>query len=267
MTVYKNVYEGLTTGNKPLFLSDAERFDLKDITGNYVKVTVAPTGDLKAKDNKVYYVNPKSWVEIPKVDTDDNVKFINWTADKKEQNENSEENGIYDFTKRHKFTEDTVISPKFAEDVVEQKEGEDKPNVPDSYVKVIVKTTDKATNELTKTLWVNPTKEVALPVTNPTGKEKQKVTLEELGEKEVSYVFKGWQKVQTGEADDKLKDVTPEKIDLAKNKYTDKVTVIEAVYKKSIQSETIENPLKTSKLDTPQGKEITDKDLIEKIKP
>lgn len=268
VTVYKNVYEGLTTGNKPLFLSDAERFDLKDITGNYVKVTVAPTGDLKAKDNKVYYVNPKAWVEIPTVNTTDNPNFTNWTADKKEQNEKKEENGVYDFTKRHKFTEDTVISPKFAEDVVEQKEGEDKPKVPDSYVKVIVKSTDKAVTEFIKTFWVNPTKEVTIPVTSPTGKEKQKVNIEGLGEKEVNYVFKEWQKVQTGEADDKLTEVKPaEKIDLANNKYTDKVTVIEADYKKSIQAETIDNPLKTSKLDTPQGKKITDKDLIEKIKP
>ena len=267
VTVYKNVYEGLTTGNKPKFLSDAERFDLKDVTGNYVKVTVAPTGDLEAKDNKVYYVNPKAWVQIPKVDTDDNVKFTNWTADKKEQNENSEENGIYDFTKRHKFTEDTVISPKFAEDVVEQKEGEDKPNVPDSYAKVIVKTTDKAVTEFTKTFWVNPTKEVTIPVTSPAGKEKQKVTIEGLGEKEVNYVFKEWQKVQTGEADDKLEDVKPEKIDLEKNKYTDKVTVIEAAYKKSIAPGKIEEPLKTTKLDTPQGKEITKDDLIKQITP
>ncbi|OXZ29672.1 hypothetical protein B9N51_00385 [Finegoldia magna] len=268
VTVYKNVYEGLTTGNKPKFLSDAERFDLKDVTGNYVKVTVAPTGDLKAKDNKVYYVNPKAWVEIPKVDTTDNPNFTNWTADKKEQNEKKEENGIYDFTKRHKFTEDTVISPKFAEDVVEQKEGEDKPKVPDSYVKVIVKSTDKAVTEFTKTFWVNPTKEVTIPVTNPTGKENQKVNIEGLGEKEVNYVFKEWQKVQTGEADDKLSEVKPpEKIDLAKNKYTDKVTVIEAVYKKSIAPGKIEEPLKTTKLDTPQGKEITKEDLIKQITP
>ena len=188
VTVYKNVYEGLTTGNKPLFLSDAERFDLKDVTGNYVKVTVAPTGDLKAKDNKVYYVNPKAWVEIPKVDTDDNVKFTNWTADKREQNEKSEENGIYDFTKRHKFTEDTVISPKFADDVVEQKEGEDKPKVPDNFVKVIVKTTDKAVTEFTKIFWVNPTKEVTIPVDNPVGKTVDKTETEQAK----AYTFKDW---------------------------------------------------------------------------
>ena len=264
ITVYKNVYEALTGTEKPLFLSQAEKGDLKDVTGNYVKVTVAPTGDLKAKDNKVYYVNPKAWVNIPEVNTDDSTKFLNWTADKDAQNEN----GIYDFTKRHKFTEDTVISPKFADDVVEQEKGKDKPDVPNNYVKVIVKTTDKATEEFEKTFWVNPTKEVTIPATDPVGKENQKFTFDGLGEKDVNYIFKEWQKVQTGETDESLTKVDPAvKVDLAKNQYTDKVTVIEAAYKKSIQPGKIEEPLKTTKLDTPQGKTIGDKDLIEKITP
>ena len=269
--VYKNVYEGLTGTAKPLFLSEAEgkpaaQGGLQDVTGEYVKVTVAPTGDLKAKDNKVYYVNPKAWVEIPKVNTDDSTKFLNWTADKDAQNEN----GIYDFTKRHKFTEDTVISPAFANDVVEQKDPDKKPDVPSTYVKVIVKTTDKATDDTAfeKTFWVNPTTEVAITVPVPDGKENQKVTLEGLGDKEVTYIFKEWQKVKAGATDDNLTEVKPaEKIDLAKNKFTDKVTVIEAAYKKSIQAEEIVDPLKTTKLDTPEGKEITDQDLIDKITP
>ena len=271
--VYKNVYEALTGTEKPLFLSEAEKGELKDVTGDYVKVTVAPTGDLKSKDNKVYYVNPKAWVEIPEVKLTDeekaNLGFTNWTADKDAQNENQEASGVYDFAKRHKFTEDTVISPGFSKDVVPQ-EGEDKPKVPDSYVKVIVDLTDKAKIEgeekQTQTFWVNPTKEVTLPVKDPIGKEKQKVTIDGLGEKEVNYVFKEWQKVKAGEADDKLIEVKPAvKMDLAKNKYTDKVTVIEAAYKKSIQAEKIDDPLKTNKLDVPQGKKIEDKDLIEKI--
>lgn len=273
--VYKNVYEALTGTEKPLFLSEAEKGELKDVTGDYVKVTVAPTGDLKSKDNKVYYVNPKAWVEIPEVKLTDeekaNLGFTNWTADKDAQNENQEASGVYDFAKRHKFTEDTVISPGFSKDVVPQV-GEDKPKVPDSYVKVIVDLTDKAKIEgeekQTQTFWVNPTKEVTLPVTSPSGKEKQKVTIEGLGEKEVNYIFKEWQKVKTGEADDKLMEVNPVvKIDLASHKYTDKVTVIEAAYKKSIQAEPIVKPLKTTKLDTPKGKEITNDDLIKQITP
>nr|WP_072537887.1 InlB B-repeat-containing protein [Anaerococcus mediterraneensis] len=176
ITVYKNVYEALTTGEKPLFLSDAEKGELKDITGNYVRVTVNPTGKPGEKDSKIYYVNPKAWVEIPEIkltDTEkENLGFTNWTADKDAQNENKVANGVYEFTKRHMFTENTIISPGFAKDVVEQTDPNKKPDVPKTYVKVIVKTTDNATDEtkFEKTFWVNPTKEVPIDVTNPTGK-------------------------------------------------------------------------------------------------
>ncbi len=270
ITVYKNVYEALNkAGDKPLFLTEAEGKEakdggLKDVTGDYVMVTIKASKDFNAKDDKIYYVNKNAWVEIPEVKTEGSSTFVNWTADKAAQNEN----GIFDFGKRHKFTENTVISPIDAKDVVEQKQGEDKPKVPDTFVKVIVKTTDKATTELTQTFWVNPTKEVTIPATDPVGKENQKFTFDGLGEKDVNYIFKEWQKVQTGETDESLTKVDPAvKVDLAKNQYTDKVTVIEAAYKKSILPEKIEEPLKTTKLDTPQGKKIEDKDLIEKITP
>ena len=276
ITVYKNVYEALNkAGDKPLFLKEAEGKDakdggLKDVTGDYVMVTIKASKDFNAKDDKIYYVNKNAWVEIPEVKTEGSSTFVNWTADKAAQNEGLAENGIFDFGKRHKFTENTIISPSDAKDVVEQTDPNKKPDVPNSYVKVIVKTTDKATDEtkFEKTFWVNPTKEVTIPATEPTGKENQKFTFAGLGEEDVNYIFKEWQKVQTGKDDDNLTDVTPAtKIDLAKNKYTDKVTVIEAAYKKSIQAGKIEEPLKTTKLDTPQGKKIEDKDLIEKITP
>ncbi|MCU6785867.1 InlB B-repeat-containing protein [Aedoeadaptatus acetigenes] len=276
ITVYKNVYEALNkAGDKPLFLTEAEGKDakdggLQDVTGDYVKVTIKASKDFTAKDDKIYYVNKNAWVEIPEVKTEGSSTFVNWTADKAAQNEGQAENGIFDFEKRHKFTENTVISPSDAKDVVEQKQGEDKPKVPDNYVKVIVKTTDKATDDtkFEKIFWVNPTKEVTIPATDPVGKENQKFTFDGLGEKDVNYIFKEWQKVQTGETDESLTKVDPAvKVDLAKNQYTDKVTVIEAAYKKSILPEKIEEPLKTTKLDTPQGKKIEDKDLIEKITP
>ena len=176
--VYKNVYEALTNGEMPKVLKDATddstnpQGDLVHVTGNYVKVTVAPTGNLTNKDNKIYYVNPKAWVEIPEVSIEKDEKtgtgFIKWTANQDAQNED----GIYDFAKRHKFTQDTVISPIFSNEVVEQTDPAKKPDVPETFVKVIVKTTDKATDETAfeKTFWVNPTKEVTIPVTNPTGK-------------------------------------------------------------------------------------------------
>ena len=189
ITVYKNVYEALTGTDKPLFLSKAEQGELKNITGNYVKVTVNPTGEPGNKDSKIYYVNTKAWVEIPEIKLTDeekaNLGFTHWSADKDGQNEN----GVFDFTKRHKFTDkETVISPGFTNDVVEQTDPNKKPPVPTDFVKVIVKTTDKATTEFTKTFWVNPTKEVTIPVTNPTGKTIEKTQTEQAK----AYTFKDW---------------------------------------------------------------------------
>lgn len=198
ITVYKNVYEALNKeGDKPLFLTEAEGKEakdggLKDVSGNYVKVTVQPTNKPSNKDAKIYYVNPKAWVEISKVDISKdapNLGFTKWTADKDAQNEN----GKFDFTKRHKFNEDTVITPGFTNEVVEQEDPNKKPPVPDSYVKVIVKTTDKATTAFEKTFWVNPEKEVTIPVDNPVGKTVDKTATEAAK----AYTFKDWKSNET----------------------------------------------------------------------
>ena len=279
--VYKNRYEALTSGDKPLPLSEAEKLEakdggLKDILSDtaekrYVKVTVNPSNKPDNKDSKIYYVNPKAWVDIPEIiltaEDKAKLKFLNWTSDDVTKNDNGQANGVYDFAKRFKFTKDTVISPVTAEDVVEQK-GADKPNVPDSFVKVIFKTTDKATEEIEKIFWVDSTKEVEITVAEPTGKTDQEIDIPKLGKKKVNYIFKEWQKVQTGETDESLTKVDPAvKINLAKNKYTDKVTVVEAAYYDKFAATPIVKPIKIDKLDTPEGKEITDKDLIDKITP
>lgn len=125
ITVYKNVYEALNKeGDKPLFLKEAEGKDakdgglkdiLKDNDGNrYIKVTIKPNKDFTNKDDKVYYVNPNAWVEIPN-DSNGTAALINWTADQDAQNENKAANGKFDFAKRHKFTKDTVISPRLSQ--------------------------------------------------------------------------------------------------------------------------------------------------------
>ena len=263
ITVYKNRYEALNREwQKPKYLSDAEAKDakdggLKDITGNYVKVTVSPTGDMKAKDNKVYYVNPKAWVEIPEVKADGSSTFINWTADKDAQNEEGKKDGIFDFEKRHKFTEDTIITPVGAKDVVEQEKGKDKPDVPKTYVKVIVKTTDKATTETAfeKTFWVNPTKDVTIDVTNPTGKT---VAADPTKPGTVGYTmnFANW----------KSEETTPrtweEKI---VGKFEQDTTILA---KYSIDFEKIKdlNP-KTDTVPTPQGKTPTVEEITKMITP
>ena len=187
--IYKNVYEALTSGEMPKILKDetAADGDLADITGNYVKVTINPTNKPGNKDSKIYYVNPNAWVNIPEVDISEDAKKLGltrWAADKEAQNENGE----FDFDKRHKFTEDTIITPGFTNDVVEQTDPDKKPDVPDGYVKIIVKSTDKATTEFTKIFWVNPTKEVTVQVDNPVGKTVEKTATEEAK----AYTFTGW---------------------------------------------------------------------------
>ena len=187
--IYKNVYEALTSGEMPKVLKDATAAngDLVDVTGNYVKVTINPTNKPGNKDSKIYYVNTNAWVNIPEVDISEDAKELGltrWAADKEAQNENGE----FDFNKRHKFTDDTIITPGFTNDVVEQTDPNNKPDVPDGYVKIVVKSTDKATTEFTKTFWVNPTKEVTVQIENPVGKTVEKTTTEEAK----AYTFTGW---------------------------------------------------------------------------
>ena len=241
IVIYKNVYEALNEkGDKPLFLSEAEKKEakdggLKDITGNYVKVTVAPTGDLSNKDNKVYYVNKNAWVEIPELKLTDQEKtdlaFTRWSADKAAQNENQEENGTYDFNKRHKFTENTIISPDFSDDVIPANEDGSKPDgTPQNFVKVTVKTTDKATVETAyeKIFWVNPAKEVRLPVNKPTGKD---VAVSNDNPKAFTWVFTKWT------SDESPSRAWGEDIDTGIRAKFDKETIITANYDKSIHEQ------------------------------
>lgn len=127
--VYKNRYDAEKDGSKPDFLSDAEKGELKAVTGEYVKVTVTLSGKLDGKETKVYYVNPRAWVDILGIDLSDEEKaqmrFSHWTSDQAKQNEDHNAQGVFDFAKRHIFTEDTVISP------VTQPAEPDKPGEPD----------------------------------------------------------------------------------------------------------------------------------------
>ena len=203
VTIYKNVYEALTKTEKPLFLSEAEKGDLKDITGDYVKVTVQPTNKPTNKDAKIYYVNPYAWVKISEVDISQDASslgFTKWTADKDKQNEKDKKGkstGVFDFTKRHMFTEDTVITPDFSDDVVRQTDPNKKPDVPNDFVKVIVEKTEKAElktgEEQTQTFWVNPNKEVTIPVAKPTGKTEAAAE----GQQAKAYMFEKWTSEET----------------------------------------------------------------------
>lgn len=235
--IYKNVYEGLTTGAMPKVLKDATAVggDLADITGNYVKVTVNPTGKPGEKDSKIYYVNPKAWVEIPEIELTDKEKeelgFTHWTSD----NDDVNTKGEYIFEKenikqRYKFTKDTIIQPDFSKDVVEQEDPNKKPDVPNSFVKVVVTTKEdgieKATEDtkFERTFWVNPTKEVTIPVTNPTGDtvkdDKGNVVTDAAG-KEIKWTFKEWSSPLTAT-------------------FTGKETIITAKYEKTIPEPSVD---------------------------
>ena len=136
--VYKNRYDGLAAGAMPDFLkaaTTAPNGDLVKLLGGktYVKVTVNPSIKLSKLKPKVYWVNPQAWVEIPEIAVSDKDKaatgFKHWSANKAAQNEGQAKLGVYDFNKRHKFSEDTVITPLFVQKVVTPLP-EKKPNKP-----------------------------------------------------------------------------------------------------------------------------------------
>lgn len=125
--VYKNLYEATESGDMPDFLKVATgaNGDLAKILANtkarsYVKVTVDPTKNLDKLKPKSYWVNPAAWVEIPEIPISEDEKkssrFKHWSADQDSQNEQQASGGVYDFGKRHKFTENTVITPSFGEE-------------------------------------------------------------------------------------------------------------------------------------------------------
>ncbi|WP_392399228.1 hypothetical protein [Actinotignum urinale] len=124
--VYKNRYDAPPTGAMPDFLKQATgpHGDLAKLLDGktYVKVTVNPSSRLGKLPPKSYWVNPKAWVEIPEIAVSDKDKAAtglkHWSANKAAQNEGQAKLGVYDFMKRHKFSEDTEITPVFVEKVV-----------------------------------------------------------------------------------------------------------------------------------------------------
>lgn len=124
--VYKNRYDAPPTGAMPDFLKQATgpHGDLAKLLDGktYVKVTVNPSSRLGKLPPKSYWVNPKAWVEIPEIAVSDKDKVAtglkHWSANKATQNEGQAKLGVYDFMKRHKFSEDTEITPVFVEKVV-----------------------------------------------------------------------------------------------------------------------------------------------------
>ena len=152
--VIKNIYEAKTEEGKPNY-----------VPKDYVKVTVDPTTKAKDPQKYFYYVNPEAKVVIPGKDPvgTGNNQFTKWLIKGTETE--------YKLSERHQFKDETTIEAQYVSDVISQ-EGTTKPDtVPDNFVEVKFVPTDKATDNTVKTFWVNPEKEVTIPVANPVGKQ------------------------------------------------------------------------------------------------
>ncbi len=175
--VIKNIYEAKTNEGKPNY-----------VPSDYVKVTLDPTTKAEKPQKYFYYVNPKAQVVIPGTDptgTGDN-KFVKWTMKADDATGEGTEYKLAD-KPRTQFKKASTITAQYVSDVIPQ-EGEDKPDtVPANFVKVTFVPTDNGTMEGAKIFWVNPEKDVTIPVKDPVGKQY--------------FTFKEWKigDVKTGE--------------------------------------------------------------------
>ena len=163
--VIKNIYEAKTLTEKPFY-----------VPADYVKVTLDPTTKAQEPQKTYYYVNKDAQVVIPGKDpvgTDGN-NFVNWTM-KPDSAAPDAKGDVYTLADRNKFTEASTITANYVGNVVEQK-GKDKPKVPDDFVKVIVDTTDQASDatRFTRTFWVKPKTPVRIEVKDPVAANKEK---------------------------------------------------------------------------------------------
>ncbi|CAC9922799.1 hypothetical protein PEPNEM18_00119 [Aedoeadaptatus nemausensis] len=154
--VIKNIYEAKTLTEKPFYVPE-----------NYVQVTLDPTTKASDPQKTYYYVNKEAHVVIPGEDptgAGDN-KFLKWTIP------GTPDPQEYKLSERHQFKDAITITAQYVSDVIPQ-EGDTKPEgVPDNFVEVTFVPTDNGTMEGAKIFWVNPEKEVTIPVKNPVGKQ------------------------------------------------------------------------------------------------
>ncbi len=189
--VYKNIYEAKTLTKKPYY-----------VPADYVMVTVDPTDKAKDPQKTYYYVNKDAKVvipgETPKGKGDN--KFVKWTlkADDAAADVKGTDYKLAD-KPRTKFENASTITAQYVTDVIPQ-EGDTKPDyVPTNFVSVTFEPTKNGTLDGAKVFWVNPEKEVTIPVKDAAGKE--------------GFTFKGW-KI----GDDSYKPIE-------KKKFTDNTTV------------------------------------------
>ena len=80
------------------------------------------------------------------------------------------------------ITSNSTLLANYVPNVVEQKDPDKKPAVPDNFVPVTVDPTNKAIDPATKVFWVKPNETVQIPAEQPTGKKDGDTT----------YVFDSW---------------------------------------------------------------------------
>lgn len=161
--VIKNIYEAKTLTKKPYY-----------VPADYVMVTVNPTDKAKDPQKTYYYVNKEAQVVIPGQDPTgkgDN-KFIKWTMKADSATGDGADYKLAD-KPRNKFTEASTITAQYVSDVIPQTGGTKPSHVPEGFVEVKFVATDKATDatKVDQIFWVNPAKEVTIPVKNPVGKQ------------------------------------------------------------------------------------------------
>ena len=181
---------------------------------DYVKVTFDPAaqGSIKAGSNAEVWVLKDETIDptaiTPQLEVKTGYAFKEWTPAVKD-----------------KYTEDTKHVASYTyngKDVVPQKPGEDKPNVPDNFVKVTFVAGDYGSIANTETyiFWVNPEKEVTL--------NAPKVTAN------ADYKHMAWTYKLTPSA---TVDKEVKKLESVTDKFTEKETTITAKYLKKVVTE------------------------------
>lgn len=143
----------------------------------FIRVKFDLDGKGTTSDTKEFYVNPNKEVEITAPTVTGKGNYVQKTG---------EEAWSPTFATKAKYDRDTtfVAQYTFDKDIIPQKPGEDKPVVPDNYVKVTFKEGEHGiiSSSQTTIYWVNPDKEVDLTNVAPEVYAKPE------------YKYSGWDK-------------------------------------------------------------------------
>lgn len=172
--VIKNIYEAKTETQRPVY-----------VPKDYIKVTVDPTTKAEKPQKYFYYVNPNAKVVIPGEDPTGtgNNKFVKWTMKADGATGEGTEYNLKD-KPRTQFKNAATITAQYVSDVIPAKnDGTAPEGTPNDFVKVTFVPTENGTLEGTSIFYVNPEKEVTIPVKDPVGKTYYTFKKWKIGEK------------------------------------------------------------------------------------